>query len=330
MSNVDSQASYDNIVIQVIGETSNKSAELKKFVQTFVLAQQPTGYFVLNDIFRYINDEGEEEAVDSALEEAAGPLVEDVEMPKAQPSSEEPAAALDAEVVDEKLEKAAEPEKVEEAPATNGTPAPKVEETPVAAPEAEELPTPDVAEKEVEVETIKEPEKPKEPTPSPVNTRPVTAKPAAPAQPTGPPKPLSWASRAAAAVGSAPKPAIPNVAPKTSTPPAQARAAPTAKPVQAQAQAPIPAPAPAPVEKEKENGANAGWQSVGDHAKRQNRPQSISAAPEKDPGTMGYVRNVTEKVQTEELRAALGSFGQLIYFDVNRGKVGLTATASSV
>lgn len=35
---------------------------------------------------------------------------------------------------------------------------------------------------------------------------------------------------------------------------------------------------------------------------------------------MGYVRNVTEKVQTEELRAALASFGQLIYFDINRGK----------
>jgi hypothetical protein len=52
---VDSQASFDNIFIQVIGETSNKSAKLRKFVQTFVLAPQPTGYFVLNDIFRYIN-----------------------------------------------------------------------------------------------------------------------------------------------------------------------------------------------------------------------------------------------------------------------------------
>src|ERR1700712_2455358 len=90
VSNVDSQASYDNIVIQVIGETSNKSAELKKFVQTFVLAQQPTGYFVLNDIFRYINEEGEEENIEHPEEEtAAGPLVEDVEMPKAQAAVEE-------------------------------------------------------------------------------------------------------------------------------------------------------------------------------------------------------------------------------------------------
>lgn len=332
VSNVDSQASHDNIVIQVIGETSNKSAELKKFVQTFVLAQQPTGYFVLNDIFRYINEEGEEEAVENTQEEpAAGPLVEDVEMPKAQAAVEEPAAALDAEVVDKKLEEVAEPEPVEEAPATNGTPAPEAEETPAASEKAEEVPTPEAAAQEVEEEEIKEPEKPKDPVPTPIISRApsTTAKPAAPAQPTGPPKPLSWASRAAAAVGSAPKPAVPVVAPKTSTPPAQARAAPpAAKP--AQAQAPTSASAPTPsAEKEKENGANAGWQSVGDHTKRQNRPQSISAgAPEKDPGTMGYVRNVTEKVGTEELKAALGSFGQLIYFDVNRGKVLLTSQSN--
>ncbi|KAL2074638.1 hypothetical protein VTL71DRAFT_8416 [Oculimacula yallundae] len=320
VSNVDSQASYDNIVIQVIGETSNKSAELKKFVQTFVLAQQPTGYFVLNDIFRYINEEGEEEPVENTQEEStAGPLVEDVEMPKAQATTEEAAAPLDAEVVDKKLEEVAEPEPVAEAaPTTNGTPAPEVEETPAPAPKAEEVPTPEVAQKEVE-EEVKVPEKPKEPVPSPAITRaPSTTKPAAPAQPTGPPKPLSWASRAAAAVGSAPKPAVPIVTPKTSTPPAQARQAPpAAKPAQAQAPTPAAAPVPA-AEKDKENGA--GWQSVGsDHTKKQNRPQSISGPPEKE-GTMGYVRNVTEKVATEELRAALGGYGNLIYFDVNRGK----------
>merc|ERR1711964_341803 len=132
-----------------------------------------------------------------------------------------------------------------------------------------------------------EPEKPKDPVPSPAITR----------------------------APSTPKPAVPVVAPKTSTPPAQPRQAPpAAKP----AQAPTPAPAPVPAaEKDKENGA--GWQSVGSEQKRQNRPQSISGPPEKE-GTMGYVRNVTEKVGTEELRAALGGFGNLIYFDVNRGK----------
>jgi RNA recognition motif-containing protein len=35
---------------------------------------------------------------------------------------------------------------------------------------------------------------------------------------------------------------------------------------------------------------------------------------------MGYVRNVTEGVKAEELRAALSSFGELVYFDINRQK----------
>lgn len=148
ISNVDSQASFENIVIQVIGETSNKAAEPKKFVQTFVLAQQPTGYFVLNDIFRYINEDVEEDQV--AEEEApAAPIVEDVEMP-AQPT-EEPAAPLDVETVDKKLDEVAESEPAVEAPATNGTSEvpsePVVEQT-----KTEEVPTPEVAEKEVEEE----------------------------------------------------------------------------------------------------------------------------------------------------------------------------------
>lgn len=310
VSNVDSQASFDNIVIQVIGETSNKSAELKKFVQTFVLAQQPTGYFVLNDIFRYINEEGEEEQVEGVQEESspAAPLVEDVEMPK-QASAEEPAAALDAEVVDKKLEEIVEPEAAAEAPATNGTSA-KVEEPKVEVPEVEEeAPASKTAEKEVE-EEIKEPEKPLEPVSTP------TPAVKAPAQPAAPLKPLSWASRAAAAVGSAPKPAVPVIA-KTSTPPAQSRAAPPA----AQASKPVPAAAPVAVPAAEKNKENAEWQTAGsDHAKRQNRPQSISGAPE-EKGTMGYVRNVTEKVDADDLKAALSAHGQLVYFDVNRGKV---------
>lgn len=256
-------------------------------------------------------------------------------MPKAQPSTEEPAAApLDAEVIDKKLEETIETAAVSEpVPTTNGTSGTAVEGedvTAAAITKAEEdVPAPEVAAKEVEAE-VKEPEKPKDPVPSPAITRAQsTTKPTpapTPAQPAAPAKPLSWASRAAAAVGpvgTAPKPAIPAVAPKTSTPPAQTRAAPpAAKPAQASTPTPV-----TPSEKDKENNpAGAGWQTAGsDHAKRQNRPQSISNPPEKE-GTMGYVRNVTEKVGTEELKTALAAFGQLIYFDVNRGKVSLDTT----
>ncbi len=246
-------------------------------------------------------------------------------MPKTQPSTEEPVATLlDAEVVNKKLEETIEHEGVSEPiPTTNGTAdtIDEPEDTTTATTKAEEVPSPEVAAKEVEAE-LKEPEKPKDPVPSPVVTRAQpTAKPApVPAQPAAPPKPLSWASRAAAAVSTPPKPAVPAVAPKTSTPPAQTRAAPpAAKPVQTSTPTPV-----TPGEKDKENNpAGAGWQTAGsDHAKRQNRPQSISGPPEKE-GTMGYVRNVTEKVATDELRTALAAFGQLIYFDVNRSKVRL-------
>lgn len=62
VSNVDSQGSAENgIVVQVIGELSNKGGPWRKFAQTFFLAEQPNGYFVLNDIFRYIKEESDED-----------------------------------------------------------------------------------------------------------------------------------------------------------------------------------------------------------------------------------------------------------------------------
>lgn len=253
-------------------------------------------------------------------ESAAGPLVEDVEMPKALASAEEPAAAsLDVTQLDKELEDTIEAEPaVDDVPSTNGAAA-ESDEAPAAEKAEEPVPTSDVAEKAVQEES--QVETPAEPAPTPSVTRPPpSAKAAAPTQPAAPPKPLTWASRAAAAAGP-PKPAVPIVASKPSTPPAQARAPPAAqaaKPAQTQA-----APAPsAAAEKEKENAnPSGGWQNVSsDHTKRQNRPQSVSGPPEKE-GTMGYVRNVTEKVLAEDLRAALSSFGQLIYFDINRTKV---------
>ncbi|RFU23799.1 hypothetical protein B7463_g12538, partial [Scytalidium lignicola] len=321
VSNVDSQASFDNIVIQVIGETSNKSAELKKFVQTFVLAQQPTGYFVLNDIFRYINEEGEEEPVEGeAAEEDTAPLAndaqpEEIEAPKPQTAVEESLAEAPGVDEVEKVEQTMDEQPaVTEAPTTNGAAA----ETEDAAAPGEAL-APEAVEQEVEQETIKEVETPKEPTPTPQvsETQPAVEKPAAPS------KPMSWASRAAAAVVSAPKPAIPATipVPKISTPPAQSRPAPATQPAKAAQPATTTTPTTEKEkEKEKESTQGAGWQTAGsDHSKRQNRPQSISQPPEKE-GTMGYVRYVTEKVSADELRAALASFGELIYFDINRSK----------
>ncbi|KPM36752.1 hypothetical protein AK830_g9833 [Neonectria ditissima] len=329
VSNVDSQASFDNIVIQVIGETSNKAGEPKKFVQTFVLAQQPSGYFVLNDILRYIDEETDDESAEAAEEtveepEAAAeptapaePEAEEVEEP------EEVAAELDPEIVSEKLEEVST--SIDEPAAVNGSSAEssveesKVPETKAAAPAAD----PETAAKQLAEEDAKEAEKPKDPSPTPV------AKSAAPppaAEPTGPPKPMTWASRAAAAAG--PKPVVPLS--KTPTPPVsgQARApasvAPTSQPAATPATAAAPAAAAtsattAPAT-EASNKEVSGWQTAGVDSKRQNRPQSISGAPTEREGTLGYVKYVTEKVQDADLRGALAAHGELTYFDINRQK----------
>lgn len=70
VSNVDSQASaHGGIIVQVLGEMSNKGSASQKFAQTFFLAEQPNGYYVLNDIFRYLKEDLEDE-----FEEAEPPV----------------------------------------------------------------------------------------------------------------------------------------------------------------------------------------------------------------------------------------------------------------
>ncbi|KAI2470641.1 hypothetical protein F4781DRAFT_171587 [Annulohypoxylon bovei var. microspora] len=336
VSNVDSQASYDNIVIQVIGETSNKAGDPKKFVQTFVLAQQPSGYFVLNDILRYIDEEGDEEPAEVPQDEQAEPPTqiipvakEEVEAQPAEPA--EKPVSFDAVDVDKKLEEVSTPPK--DATPTNGdvaaeTTAGATAAIPEAAkkPEAEavpDIPDPDVTAEEIAEEDTKEPEKPADPSPTPVQARqpsaPAPAAAAAPV-PAQPMKPMTWASRAAAAAG--PKPVVPLAAkPATPTAVPQPRPAAAAAAQPATSQSPTPGQVPdakAPAVPAKENSTE--WQTAGGDSKRQNRPQSISGLPVEKDGTMVYVKYVTEKVQHEELKTALAQHGELVYFDINRQK----------
>ncbi|KAG1151223.1 hypothetical protein G6F37_008839 [Rhizopus arrhizus] len=58
VTQVDSQLSVnDGILIHVLGEMCNQNGPSQKFSQTFFLATQPNGYYVLNDIFRFLKDE---------------------------------------------------------------------------------------------------------------------------------------------------------------------------------------------------------------------------------------------------------------------------------
>lgn len=122
VSTVDSQASADGgIIIQVIGEMSNKGGNWRKFSQTFFLAQQPNGYYVLNDIFRYLSDETETAADIAAEEPVAAPEAAKeaaketqpepvpVQQPAAPVANEAPVAVPAQEAVKEAPKEAAQP-----------------------------------------------------------------------------------------------------------------------------------------------------------------------------------------------------------------------------
>lgn len=53
---VDSQESYNDGVMVVVTGILIGSNLKRKFMQAFFLAPQDNGYFVLNDVFRYLDD----------------------------------------------------------------------------------------------------------------------------------------------------------------------------------------------------------------------------------------------------------------------------------
>ncbi|KAE8306984.1 hypothetical protein BDV41DRAFT_569430 [Aspergillus transmontanensis] len=315
--NVDSQASFDNILISVIGEISNKSEPSRKFIQTFVLAEQPNGYYVLNDIFRYLVDEEDivnEEptpaatAASAASAEPAEPAVEPAADEPTQPETES-APTAESQVadevtvakVDEKLEQAEEKadEEQPEEPATqaNGTEAQRSEDVqePVALAESEASNT----------------EKPATPEPTPASTTQKenvapAKEPAVPARAV----PKTWANIASKSGATAPVvPAIP-VAPAKPAP-ASSSAQSVPAPVAAAA-TPTLATDSTPSQPPSNDGS--GWQTAGhDHKKTQPRASD-------DQNVMAYIKNVTDKVDATLLKQTLSRFGKLKHFDVSRQK----------
>lgn len=315
---------------------STQGQPSRKFVQTFILATQTNGYFVLNDIFRYLYDEDEEADIEDVPElkqelEHVGvvpggyqePAPTEVEIePKGLTSSTDPAAREhDAALVDKELEGVIRGDETAKEPtptdAVNGTPEDEVmkgvahaEDAPAAAVTVPELTKTEPAEE------VAQPEKPKDPAPSPAKEAP---KPAAAAKPA---LPKTWAQLAGSNSRTT-APAVPVAAPASTT-------APPTKPSQPQ-QAPAPSapitvatpttPArePSPAEGSQE-GSTGGWQAVGaDHKRQQSRSQGQTAAS--DDRVRAYVRNVYADISPEELRNTLQKFGFIPYCDINRQKV---------
>ncbi|KAI5122099.1 hypothetical protein M0805_002221 [Coniferiporia weirii] len=218
---VDAHASADNgIIVQVIGEMSNRGEAWRKFVQTFFLAEQPGGYFVLNDIFRYLKEESVEDEEVTELEEQQ---VESVSIPVPVEHQPEPEPAPPVNIP------APAPVPVEQIPEPIPEPVREPSPVPVEEPakpqpnglhpaKAEKEPEP-IVEPPTEPEPVPEPEPVREPTPTPApvaaqpspspapavaqpSPAPAVAQPApipvhVPAQPAAPPVPKTWANLAA-------------------------------------------------------------------------------------------------------------------------------------
>ena len=219
INSVDAQSSANGgIIIQVIGEMSNHGDPWRKFVQTFFLAEQPNGYFVLNDIFRFLKEETlEGEGVDDAPE-----VVEPATVP-------EPVSAAQTVV------SAPEPNYEPLREPTPSPPAVVEDPAPVTAPSvvADEAPTTDISEPQVT----------QTPTPAPEEH---TPPPAPTAQLNGihTPEP----EKQVHVVTAPPEPSpVPTPAPRQSTPAPTTNSVPTppAAPVtQSQSAALAPAPTP--------------------------------------------------------------------------------------
>jgi hypothetical protein len=226
---VDAQSSANGgIILQVIGEMSNRGEPWRKFVQTFFLAEQPNGYFVLNDIFRFLKEEAPEgdetseseaEAV-SAEEPTPAPAVPTFEAPQETPSApttqttvveppavEEPTVSLPpaAEPVKVNGTHASEPEASPapqppsplpaSQPAAADPPSPSPSPAP-APPPAASAPEPSPA---VASEPVQQPPAPVAAAPTPASTSaPGPAPSAAPPVSAAPSAPKTWANLAAA------------------------------------------------------------------------------------------------------------------------------------
>ena len=218
---VDAQSSANGgIIIQVIGEMSNRGEPWRKFVQTFFLAEQPNGYFVLNDIFRFLKEETVEDEPSEdaevavpdvpAVQEAAPPsepaTPAPVSAPVVEPTPEpSPAPAPTPLVPVEEPEEPPVPEEVPEQQ-TNGVHEPAEEPAPAPAAESPSQPAPEplataspppVSPVPAHSSLAPSPAPPAQPSPAQAPAAHVPAPAPAAPTPTAPPAPKTWANLAA-------------------------------------------------------------------------------------------------------------------------------------
>ncbi|PIA18157.1 hypothetical protein COEREDRAFT_85612 [Coemansia reversa NRRL 1564] len=117
VTNVDMLPSIQgSIIIQVIGKMADNNQPFQRFAQTFFLAEQRGGYYLHNDILRYLKDDDEES--EPVSEVAPNTIVESkpvVEVTVAAQAEVTKPAEPVAQKKDEKVDTTKEPAVVEEA-----------------------------------------------------------------------------------------------------------------------------------------------------------------------------------------------------------------------
>lgn len=363
MTNVDAQSSGTNIVIQVIGEISNRAAPHRKFVQTFVLAPQDNGFYVLNDIFRYIVDE--EEQLETENDEVQQPVVPqesgfqetasvaDEPETKTLTSSADPAAVEhDARQVDHELEaKLAtdEPPAVPEmqTATVNGEVVPEgsavAEDAPAAALPAEDAPAAALpAEEEAVSAAVEEQETQAESKPEPEpEQEPEVVQPEVPKSPK--PSPLASPPKPMAIQPTQPTmPAVPAV-PKTWASMVASGALAGKKPVTPAVPPPSPAPAQPKAASSKAPSAvpttpaasvprepspqttpqSDGWQTAVNDHGRRQN-RPQSLSTAAPQGAQGYIKTLPPSTTTDMIKSELSKYGNVIYCDIHFERVSLT------
>ena len=264
---------------------------------------------MLNDIFRYIAWEEDEYDGDAEGAQSTDPKPDTTTLTNSDDPAQQKA---DTDEVDRKLAEAVEEKKSDVK--VNGHIEP---EDPVAEDAEEPKEAPAAVKEEATLSPEPAVETPRDPDPTPVASSPQPARATAPPQapePAKPAAPKTWASL----VGRAAAPVPTNGSSGTSAP----KTAQPAQPAQ-------PKPKIAPMSGKSANdgsaqtngngNGNSEWQ-MADSRQRQNRPHSQSVTSNQA-NVLGYVKNVTDKVDASILKAKLQAFGELAYFDVSRPKV---------
>ncbi|KAG0338441.1 hypothetical protein BG000_003944 [Podila horticola] len=279
LTNIDCQQSIGgSIIIQILGDLANRGGPAQKFSQTFLLAEQPKGYYVLNDIFRYLKDDYDDEDIEEQEDEAPK-TEEDAPQVQIQAEVEEP-------VVEEVV---ASPPVVEEtevvkAPETIITIDVEVPETPVDDKKADKKKVERKPDRKKDNKEIKKDEFSPSSSPSPVSE--VVEEAQAPVvEPPKPEAPKTWANLAAKnTTQRGANVALAKASVTVSTPPA-----------------PAPAPvAPAPVAKPPVQ-----------------KPHPHGDRPRVEYHSV-YIKNVTERMTLDQLREAFTKFGTVKHLEYAR------------